>query len=77
MNFLKVVEIDKDGNTKEAVSSVCYHPVQEKRLRNGEKVEPQFCAVDIFDTDNVEEMKKIRDGLLLAADEINKKIYGR
>ena len=47
MKLLEVVPINGDGNTERPVSCVCYHPIAEKRLRNGEKAEPMYCAVEI------------------------------
>jgi hypothetical protein len=77
MDFLKIVDIKEDGTCEENVSSICYHPVQIENLLAGKNVKPQFCAVDIFDEDDIEKMKELRNELLNAADKINKKIYGK
>jgi hypothetical protein len=46
MRLLKVVEINKNNETDEPVNYVCYHPIAEKRLLNGEYSKPTCCAVD-------------------------------
>ena len=46
MKLLRVVEINKTGGTDEPVQYVCYHPIAEARMRRGETVEPNCCAVD-------------------------------
>jgi hypothetical protein len=45
MRLLRVVELI-NGETKEPVNYVCYHPIAEKRLRQREYADPECCAVD-------------------------------
>jgi hypothetical protein len=45
MKLLKVVEINEKGETDIPVNYVCYHPIAEKKLKNGEDVNPTCCAV--------------------------------
>lgn len=47
MNLYEAVLIDSEGNTKEPVLAVCYHPIAEKRLKNGENAEPMFCIKEL------------------------------
>jgi len=44
-NVIKVVEIDENGNSRENCNLVCYHPLQIKRLLNGENVVPRCCGI--------------------------------
>jgi hypothetical protein len=43
-NVIKVVDMDEQGNSKEPCNLVCYHPLQIKRLLNGENIAPQCCG---------------------------------
>ena len=56
MKLLRVVEINKDGNTDEPVNHVCYHPVAIADILkgklydfNGELYKPICCAVEYED----------------------------
>jgi len=44
-NIIKFVPLDEDGNSKEDCNLVCYHPLQIKKLLNGEYVEPRCCGL--------------------------------
>jgi len=49
MKLLKVVELYKDGDADQPVDCVCFHPCAIKRLKNGEDVDPLYCAVEFED----------------------------
>jgi len=44
-NVIKKVEINADGNSEEDCNLVCYHPLEIKRLLNGENIKPRCCGI--------------------------------